>query len=388
MCQVLPVSSRPSRACFKGASMATQVLVPPLGTTVDTITFVSWYKNEGDPVRKGEPLYVIETDKANLDIEAPASGILRGVLAHEGDEFKALSLIAYIVEEGETLPVAREQQPEPKPVAAPVAQPAQAAVTVHAAGAGRLLISPRARRLAEDNRIPLSELKPSGPEGAIIERDVRMWMNQHAETRTTLKQALVPQPPLPSPAVVTVGERLHLSIELDAGKFVAWHDRLLAGGLQASYTSMVLYIASRQLVVSPLQSTDGQMVTLAFVMPSSAGLQVVPLAGGTEHSLARLNILEREASDVPLNVSAMRTQPNVFLAVLDAGGFGLDTFIPAGGELDCALLCLGKVHNWESRKSVKLSLVAGLGQLSSLQAARFLREVARLIEDPELMLAM
>ena len=76
--------------------MSTEVLVPPLGQTVDTLTLVSWYKNEGEAVIAGEPLYAVETDKATLDVEAPASGVLRGVTAKPGDVVKVLSAIAVI----------------------------------------------------------------------------------------------------------------------------------------------------------------------------------------------------------------------------------------------------------------------------------------------------
>ena len=76
--------------------MPTAVLVPPLGQTVDTLTLAQWLKQEGDVVRQGEPLYVVETDKASLEIEAPASGILRQVTAKPGDEVAVLSTIAVI----------------------------------------------------------------------------------------------------------------------------------------------------------------------------------------------------------------------------------------------------------------------------------------------------
>ncbi len=62
---------------MRNLPVATEVLVPPLGQTVDTLTLVSWYKSEGDAVQQGEPLFAVETDKATLDVEAPASGVLR-----------------------------------------------------------------------------------------------------------------------------------------------------------------------------------------------------------------------------------------------------------------------------------------------------------------------
>ena len=76
--------------------MAAEVLVPPLGQTVDTLTLVSWYKHEGETVAQGEPLFAVETDKATLDVEAPASGVLCGVTAQPGDVVKVLSAIASI----------------------------------------------------------------------------------------------------------------------------------------------------------------------------------------------------------------------------------------------------------------------------------------------------
>src|SRR5438067_1572949 len=77
--------------------MAVDVVVPPLGATVDTFTLVAWYKKEGEFVTKDELLFAVETDKAVLDVEAPATGVLRRVSAAVGDEVDALSRIAVIV---------------------------------------------------------------------------------------------------------------------------------------------------------------------------------------------------------------------------------------------------------------------------------------------------
>src|ERR1041385_4519244 len=81
--------------------MPINVVVPPLGATVDTFTLVAWYKQEGEFVEKDELLFAVETDKATLDVEAPASGVLRQMSAEPGDEVRALSHIAVIVTPGE-----------------------------------------------------------------------------------------------------------------------------------------------------------------------------------------------------------------------------------------------------------------------------------------------
>src|SRR3954454_7289137 len=76
--------------------MPVDVVVPPLGATTDTLVLVEWYRREGESVTKDEPLFAVETDKATLDVEAPASGILRHVSARSGDEVTALSRLAVI----------------------------------------------------------------------------------------------------------------------------------------------------------------------------------------------------------------------------------------------------------------------------------------------------
>ena len=145
--------------------MSAEVLVPPLGQTVDTLTLVSWYKNEGEAVIAGEPLYAVETDKATLDVEAPATGVLRRVTANPGDVVKVLSAIARIEVEAEAKAEAEEDLSSASASASTLASP-------------RLFVSPRARRLAETEGVPLAEVRATGPQGAIVERDVQTYTDE------------------------------------------------------------------------------------------------------------------------------------------------------------------------------------------------------------------
>src|SRR5262245_15761089 len=77
--------------------MPVEVIVPPLGGTTDTLTLIAWYKQDGDRVEKDDLLFAVETDKATLDIESPASGILRQVSAEPGAEVASLARIAVII---------------------------------------------------------------------------------------------------------------------------------------------------------------------------------------------------------------------------------------------------------------------------------------------------
>src|SRR6476661_2192736 len=135
--------------------MPVDVLVPPLSATTDTLRLVEWYRQEGEAVTKDEPLFAVETDKATLDVEAPASGILRDVSAQPGDEVAALSRLAVIAAPGEADADGSEE-------AGGKGKLADTSLPPHALGPSRphrltpstrgedhVFISPRARSLAE-----------------------------------------------------------------------------------------------------------------------------------------------------------------------------------------------------------------------------------------------
>src|ERR1043166_2642754 len=96
--------------------MATDVIMPALGVAQETGTLLNWLKAEGQSVTKGEPLMEVETDKATVEIEAPASGILANVAASAGDEIPVGNKIAVILAPGEVAPPAAVQDPHPNPL--------------------------------------------------------------------------------------------------------------------------------------------------------------------------------------------------------------------------------------------------------------------------------
>src|ERR1035437_3398213 len=84
--------------------MATEVIMPKVDMVMETGTFVEWLKKENELVSKGDPLFVITTEKAAIEVEAPADGILAGMTAKRDDIIPVTQVIAYIVAPGETLP--------------------------------------------------------------------------------------------------------------------------------------------------------------------------------------------------------------------------------------------------------------------------------------------
>jgi pyruvate dehydrogenase E2 component (dihydrolipoamide acetyltransferase) len=194
--------------------MATEVKLPRLGQGMESGTIVKWLKGEGEPVKKREPLYELDTDKVTQEVEAEADGVLLKIVVDSG-EVEVGKTIAFIGSEGEDLPSGNGGAPAAAPEAESDAQPdaesdaaaveeqdeAQtegasapgmddqrargqdaAAATAAAETAavteaparpdGRVKASPLARRLAREKGVDIATLQGSGPEGRIVAEDV------------------------------------------------------------------------------------------------------------------------------------------------------------------------------------------------------------------------
>jgi pyruvate dehydrogenase E2 component (dihydrolipoamide acetyltransferase) len=167
--------------------MATKMVMPLLGQTMEEGTIIKWFKNEGDTLKAGEPLLEVMTDKVNMEVESPEDGVLRKIIAQPDDIIPVQDPIAIIGTADESIDallaegVSAPQAPiAPEVPAAPVVT-APAAVTAPAptpapvtAPGGRLFISPSAKRVAGEHGIDIAALAGmgTGPDGRIIEKDV------------------------------------------------------------------------------------------------------------------------------------------------------------------------------------------------------------------------
>ena len=156
--------------------MAHSIVMPALEMAQETGKLLSWRKKEGDAITKGEPLLDVETDKAVVEIESPAEGILAGVKAHAGDIIPVGQTIAWIVNPGEKPPAeevssASGRRMDSKPAAPPSAAANTSAVPP-AAPALIARISPKARRLAREHGVDLSRVLGTGGEGEILAEDI------------------------------------------------------------------------------------------------------------------------------------------------------------------------------------------------------------------------
>jgi pyruvate dehydrogenase E2 component (dihydrolipoamide acetyltransferase) len=155
--------------------MPTPVIMPALGMAQETGKLLRWHRAEGEAVKKGEPLFEVETDKVTVDVDAPVDGTLAGVRAAEGDEVPVGEPVAVVLAAGEELPAESEPRVtrEAEALAAP---PASNKVLLGSARTRRgPLASPKARRLAAARGIDIEALRGSGPNGAVVAADVEAW---------------------------------------------------------------------------------------------------------------------------------------------------------------------------------------------------------------------
>lgn len=186
--------------------------MPQMGYDMQEGTVVRWLKTEGSPVKMGEPVAEIETDKAVVEFESYADGILQKILVAEGSTVPVGQVIAIVAAEGEQIEVpstpaptppaaqVKEAAPEPEPEPAPVAEaqpapaPSVAPVALAQPSSGPVKASPVARRLADERGISLSRIQGTGPGGRITKDDVLDFAGEPAPSETLAPSTHEDQP--------------------------------------------------------------------------------------------------------------------------------------------------------------------------------------------------
>ena len=188
--------------------MAEIIIMPKLGFNMNEGKLVQWYKSEGEEITKGEPLFSVETDKTNMDIEATSDGVVKKLLIEEGDQIPVTLPIAVIgsadedvsaavadakaqlaaggadVSDADEAPEAAEKAEAPAEAKAPAAAPKTAD--------GLIKITPRARRVAAENDLAIEDLaiEGTGWQGGICEKDILEYLASNKVKATPVAAAM------------------------------------------------------------------------------------------------------------------------------------------------------------------------------------------------------
>jgi len=186
-----------------------EVYMPKMSDHMESGTIIRWLVKEGTVVKEHQPILEVETDKAIAEVEAPASGVLRGIRAGEGAVVPVGEVIAFVTEHGEEVPELPPIEPQTKPevIASTMATPTTDAQHK------RTRAVPAARRLAKELGVDLSDVDGTGPEGRIKVEDVR----RHAAHRADREQRATAEPVPASPTARKLAEQHGLDLRLVHG---------------------------------------------------------------------------------------------------------------------------------------------------------------------------
>ena len=407
--------------------MAYEVLMPQLGLTMEEGTVSQWVKHEGDPVKTGDVLLEITTDKLTNEVTSEHDGVLLKIVAQEGEDVPVKGLLCYVGQAGESVGDAPAAAPAAAAPAAASAAPAAAPAAVPVAAGARLRVSPLARKTAAKLGVDLSKLIGSGPSGRIRQQDVLAAANA--------AQAAAPAPaaaaaPAARPAAKgglelmegdtvvklagmrkVVAQRMlqsHTEIppvtqntKVDVTELMKFRKMLLAEtGSKYSVNDLILKATAKCLRAHPevLVSLDGDQiiqrahVNLGMAVALDAGL-IVPVIRDADR--LGLDALSAAAKDLASRAKSNKLTPDEYkgstFSVSNLGMFGIETFTPIVNQPDAAILGVCAVEDElvmddqggiSKHQVMRLSFTYDHRLIDGAVAAKFVMALRDLLEKP------
>jgi pyruvate dehydrogenase E2 component (dihydrolipoamide acetyltransferase) len=410
--------------------MPVDVIMPKVDMVMDAGTVVRWYKGEGEQVTAGEPLFDIETDKATMEVEAPASGTLAQITALDGATVPVATVIARILQPGESL-----AQAQPALVSLATAAPRAVSET-----RPRKRATPLARRIAREHGLALAAVSGGGLQGRVRKNDVLQAIAARRVSEQPLKNGSAgPQHHIPAAAasaalsapasvpdlagtdsaagrlVPLVGVRKIIAqrLTLSAGlpQFVLSMDVNMEAAAQLrerlpyrpSVTALIARVVASLLPRHPSLNAsfreDGiwlhAPVHLGIALDSGGDLLVPVIRDAHQRSLGEiataLSELRQRAEARKLTPSEL--QGSTF-SISNLGMFGVDQFSALVNPPEAAILAVGRSTRrpFESNGTIiwgqmlTLTLSADHRVTDGAAAARFLQDVRAVLEEPLLLL--
>jgi pyruvate dehydrogenase E2 component (dihydrolipoamide acetyltransferase) len=380
--------------------------MPRLDPGMQSGKIVEWLKKEGETVRKGEPILVVEGEKTTFEVEAPESGPLTKIIADVGTEVQVAQPIAIIGSAGLSRPTASQTQVTQEERTLPSASSQPSGMP-----SDRVVASPAARRLAQEYGVNLTTLKGSGPAGRITREDVLAAK----ETQPAMQVAPTPSK-MPQPQVLrkvklsgvrkVVAERLSYSArtvvpvtitaEADATKLMAMKNRhghigFTAFSVKAAAKALRIHSEVNSTIEND-EVTTYQDVNVAVAINTDQGLVAPVIRNADKLSLQEVNSaiddLARKAAENRLGIGELTGGT---FTVSNLGAYDVESFAPVINPPQCAILGLGRIaykpyahgNDVIAKPSTLLTLVFDHRIIDGVPAAKFLRDIKRNLEDPD-----
>ena len=413
--------------------MATEIVMPKLGLTMESGTVSAWLVEEGKAVKKGQALLEIETDKVTMEVEAQVDGILRKILVEAGKEVPVSEVIGVVAAADENiekyLKVIPAQAETPTSAIAPPAEVVTAPVSeqrvqtpVATIDAGASVdgqrphkASPKARKMAADKGIDLSRVTGSGPSGRIVSSDVISLVGQEpsqiigakpveigAEGEITLSRA-----------EQVAAERLtfsyqhipHIHISMDVS--AVWLQQFRQGykleGKKISFNDLIVKATAKALGEFPRVNSFEQggafhyasQVNVGVAVASEKGLVVPVIRGAGDKTVEEIAMEGVRLVDAARHG---RLSPDDMMGgtftISNLGMFGVSRFTAIINPPQVAILAVGAIENkvvaagagaFAVRPQLTMTLAADHRVVDGALAARFLARLKEILETPGLL---
>ena len=411
--------------------MATKVMMPKLSDTMEEGKILKWLKKEGDKVKQGEILVEIESDKADMELEAYDSGVVRKLLLPEGGKAPIGQLIAIIAKPDEDISeLLREKSPEAtlreepvaesKDVEAMVTEPARKASREPSVSAGdisapktedrRVKASPLAKKMAQTHQLDLRSISGTGPTGRIIKRDIE----QALKGGTVGLRAVVTGPPYEDVELSTmrkvIAKRMaeskstsphfYVTSEVDMEKAIAFRTDVNAlESVKISYTDIIVKAVTQALLTHPRVNSHYLGDKIRTYRVSHIGVAVA-LEEGLITPIIRncesksLSQISAETKELVARARERRLKPEEYtgatFTISNLGMFDVENFAAIINPPEGAILAVSSilerpvVENGHiiAGHRMKLTLSCDHRVVDGAVGAKFLQDVKKLIENP------
>ena len=419
--------------------MATEIIMPKMGFDMTEGKLAQWLKKVGDPVKRGEAVAEIETDKVNIEAESPSDGVLLSTFLDPGQTVPVGTLIGLIGKEGEQVDLesmrkktagAAAQAPKTTAGEAPAeAEQKPETPAAPTAGNGRIKASPLARRVAREAGLNIAELEGSGPGGRIVKRDVdaALAAGRAAPAPSIPAAPSAPRPPAPpvlAPAVLqeesvsltrlrqTIARRMtaskqqvphfYITTDIDMAEAMALRARLNALFDEAgkiSVNDFIVKAAALALTHFPnLNATFTETalqrhgaVHMGIAVALDAGLITVVVKDAERKPLSAI---ARESKDIVARARSGKARPDELqgstFTVSNLGMYDVEHFVAIINPPEVGILAVGSVMDVPvvkdgqivPGKRMKATIAADHRATDGAEAARFMQLLKQCLEEP------
>ena len=410
-----------------------KINMPVIGQDIPTGVVLEWLKTEGDPVEKDEVIAAVQSEKADFDVEAPASGILLKILKEAGEEAEVLTPIGYIGEPGEVYEEPAEKDDEPADE-----QKGRSATPVHTgpevsgepSNKGKVVASPLARRVARESGISLEMIRGTGPNGRIIKKNVLASLdtNKSAQKKYDSTEEALKTGKQASKALSAeegdwresygrvrrvIADRMTMSVrniphfylnaDVVMDQAVTWRSSAnQSHNAQFTYTDIIVHAVATLLREFPRLNAYGgntelvykKRVNIGVAVASKDGLLVPVIPDSDQKDILTISGEIKEKSRLAregrLDLSTRGT-----FTISSLGMYGISSFQPIINPPETGILAVGKIEDRivamdrtiGFRKMMTVTLACDHRAVDGAYGAEFLKRFCEIMEKADFLVA-